>query len=383
VAKPGAALTAIWAFDPTTGKVLAAGTLPVATSYGAATVVNGRAWIVGGENCGQPMATVEMMVPNIAFGTVGSAGAGSPFFGDRLLVADRGNNRLLILDDTNQIQWAYPSSTMPAPPGGFYFPDDAFFAKGGTEIISNQEENETIVILAYPTGKVLWQYGHPTVPGSAAGYLHEPDDAYLLKNSQVVVADSTNCRILYLNQDKTIGWQIGTTGLCRHQPPTGLASPNGDTPLADGNVLISETTGSFVSEYTSKGQLVWTTHVAVGYPSDPQQLGPNRYLLADYSHPGGIAEFNQQGQILYRLAPQSGITEMNQPSLAELMPSGVLMANDDYRDRMVAYDPATGALVWQYGIADAPSTAVGQLAIPDGFDLVRPDGSTPTHPQTG
>ena len=36
---------------------------------------------------------------------------------------------------------------------------------------------------------------------------------------------------------------------------------------------------------------------------------------------------------------------LNHPSLAELLPSGVVMANDDDNDRIVAIDPATGALV--------------------------------------
>jgi len=65
------------------------------------------------------------------------------------------------------------------------------------------------------------------------------------------------------------------------------------------------------------------------------------------------------------------------------LPSGVFMANDDYNDRMVAIDPATGALVWQYGITGKPGTAPGELNIPDGFDLLLPDGSTPTHAATG
>ena len=64
---------------------------------------------------------------------------------------------------------------------GFYFPDDAFFIHGGTGIISNQEDNHTIVEIGYPSGKVLWQYGHPLQSGSAPGYLNQPDDAYLLK----------------------------------------------------------------------------------------------------------------------------------------------------------------------------------------------------------
>jgi PQQ-like domain len=300
--------------------------------------------------------------PDRAFGTAGAPGAGSPFFGARLLIADRGNNRLLLLDPASHVVWKYPSAAAPRDPLQFYFPDDAFFADHGTAIISNQEENETIVKLAYPSGKVIWSYGHPRQAGTAPGYLNNPDDAYLLKNGQITVADAMNCRVLVINENRTVAHQIGTDGVCVHNPPTSMGSPNGDTPLSDGNLLISEINGSWVSEYTPAGKPVWTVQLPViGYPSDPQQLGPDRYLIADYSSPGQIAEFNRQGRVSYRYDPASGPGMLNHPSLAELLPSGVLMANDDYNDRMVAIDPATGALVWQYGIT----------------------GSTPTHPATG
>jgi hypothetical protein len=59
------------------------------------------------------------------------------------------------------------------------------------------------------------------------------------------------------------------------------------------------------------------------------------------------------------------------------------MVNDDYRDRMAAIDPTTHALVWQYGLADHPGRGAGRLNIPDGFDLLMGDGSTPTHLATG
>jgi Kelch motif len=379
----GAASSAVYAFDPSTGRMLRAGTLPEPVAYGGTQVVGDRAWIVGGESNGVPVSSVEMLTPNKAFGTAGASGAGSPYFGDKLLVADRGNNRLLLLDDKNQIVWSYPSVYAAAPPGGFYFPDDAFFARHGTEIISNQEENETIVIIAFPSGQLLWQYGHPRQPSSDPGYLHEPDDAYLLKNGQVTVADADNCRVLFINPDKTVASQIGTNDVCAHRPPTELGSPNGDTPLADGNVLVSEINGQWVSEYTPARQLVWSVHLPINYPSDPQQIGPDLYLVSDYALPGAIVEFNREGQVLYKYSPASGLGELNQPSLTELMPSGVFISNDDYRDRMVAIDPATQALVWQYGTPDSPGTAPGMLNIPDGFDLLLPDGSTPTHTATG
>jgi outer membrane protein assembly factor BamB len=376
-------VSTIWAFDPATQHLLPAGHLQVPVSHAAVVVTGGTAWIVGGESRGALVASVQMLRPNRAFGTAGAPGAGSPYFGARLLVADRGNNRLLLLDDTMHLVWKYPSAHAPRDPLRFYFPDDAFFIDHGTAIISNQEQNDTIIKLAYPSGKIIWSYGHPRQPGTAPGHLHEPDDAYLLKNGQITVADANNCRVLVINPNHTVAHQIGTNGVCVHKPAASMGSPNGDTPLPDGNLLISEINGSWVSEYTMTGKLAWTTQLPISYPSDPQQLGPDRYLIADYARPGQILEFNRAGRILYRYHPASGPGMLNHPSLTELLPSGVFMVNDDYNNRMAAIDPATGALVWQYGVTGKKGRGPGRLHTPDGFDVLLPNGSTPTHRTTG
>ncbi len=375
----------IWAFDPATEAFLHAGQLMQPVAYAPSIVVGATAWIVGGEVGSRQTSDVQMMRVNAKFGTAGTASAGSPIAGDTMAIADRGNNRILVINDAKQILWTYPSAGAQVPPGpkGFFFPDDVFFVHHGTALISNQEENNTIAIISYPGKKVLWTYGHALAASSRPGYLHQPDDAFLLKTGQVMVADIDNCRILIINPDGTIASQIGRTGVCRHNPPYSLGSPNGDTPLANGNILISEIDGSWVSEYTPAGQLVWTTHVAVGFPSDPQQLTSSTYLVADYSSVGGIVEFNQQGTILWRYDPASGPGRLRYPSLAEMAPSGVIIANDDYNDRIVAIDPVTGALVWQYGTTGVSGTAPGLLNTPDGFDILAPGGITPTHPMTG
>ena len=376
--------SSVLAFSPTKKTVLSAGSLQLGVTNAGAAVLNGRMWIVGGETTsGAPSSVVQVLWPNRRFGIAGERGAGSPFYGDRLLIADRGNNRLLLLDSADKIIWQYPSRSAPAPKSGFYFPDDAFFVRNGTAIISNQEANETIEEIAYPSGKILWSFGHARKPGAAAGYLNNPDDAYLLKNGDVSVADPKNCRVLIISPEKRVIHQLGTPGSCVHRPPTRLGSPNGDTPLADGNLLVSEINGSWIDEYTPSGRLVWTAHLPIGYPSDPQQIGPNRYLVADYENPGTLLEFNRAGRILFRYGPLSGVGSLDQPSLAELLPSGVLMVNDDLHDRMVAIDPATGAVVWQYGSMGHPGSAAGLLSIPDGFDVLAPGGMTPTHPASG
>jgi hypothetical protein len=376
---------AIYAFEPRGSSFLRAGSLRVPVANAGSTVRDGRLWIVGGETRGgRPTSDVQMIVPNRRFGSAGDTGAGSPFFGDKLLVADRGNDRLLLLNDTDKIVWKYPSRTRPAPRGGFYFPDDAFFIRHGTAIISNQEDNDTIVEIAYPSGRILFHYGHPRIPGSSSGYLHTPDDTYLLRHGNIAVADAANCRVIILApRSRRVIHQIGTAGRCVHDPPAALGSPNGDTPLADGNLLVSEINGSWVDEVTPSGKVVWDTRLAIGYPSDPQQIGPDRYLIADYENPGAVVEFDRRGRIDFRYQPASGPGALDHPSLVELLPSGAFMINDDYNDRMVAIDPSTRALVWQYGLTGHAGTGTGRLNTPDGFDLLAPRGRTPTHPTTG
>ena len=99
-------------------------------------------------------------------------------------------------------------------------------------------ETNSFVQLTYPGGRLRWSFGHPGVTGSEPGYLHEPDDAYLLANGNVSVADAQNCRILLISPRKRILHTFGDPAECAHEPPRRLGSPNGDTPLANGNIPL-------------------------------------------------------------------------------------------------------------------------------------------------
>jgi hypothetical protein len=395
----GRTLTEVYAFVPSSKNVLNAGLLPQAEAFGGYTTVgSGKSavgYIVGGEvsaqsgpnQAGVASGTLQSVMSlrlSPYGGPAGTPGAGAPYVGT-LLIADRGNSRLLAMDSGRNLTWQYPSPSMPAPAGGFYFPDDAFFIHGGTGIISNQEDNHTIVQIGYPSGKVLWQYGHPLKSGSSAGYLNQPDDAYLLKNGSIAVADASNNRILFISPTGQPTGQIGN-GVAAHNPPSSIDYPNGDTPLPNGNILVSEINGSWIDEYTLAGKLVWTVHMAgVNYPSDPQQLGSDLYLMTDYNPPGEgkVLTFTRAGSTPWVYDVLAGDAMLKKPSLAERLPSGMIMVNDDYRNRVVVIDPATNSIVWQYGITDQSGTTPGMLSIPDGFDNLLANGTTPTHPQTG
>jgi Kelch motif len=285
-----------------------------------------------------------------------------------LLIADRGNNRMLLVDSTHHIYWRYPSGDHMAMP--FVFDDDTFFGPKHDRVISNQEDQDTTQIVSFPGKKVLWRYGHVNVKSGAPGYLNTPDDAYLLPNGLVSVADAYNCRVLFISRTHRIVQQYGTTGICRHDPPRYLGDVNGATPLRDGGTLISEINGSWIDDIGPNGKLRWTARAPVAYPSDPQLLAPNRILLADYSHPGAAVIMSRTGKVLWRYGPTSGPGELDHPSLAFQVAPGLIAINDDFRDRVVIVSIRTHRIVWQYGHLDHPGAADGYLRTPDGLDLL-------------
>jgi outer membrane protein assembly factor BamB len=252
----------------------------------------------------------------------------------------------------------------------FRFDDDAFFGPRGDRIVSNQEDQHTIQIISFPGGRLLWRYGHVNVKGSARGFLNTPDDAYLLRSGVVTVADAYNCRVLFLGRDHSILRTYGN-GVCAHHPPTELGAVNGATPLPDGGILVSEINGSWVDNFGPTGALRWAIRAPVSYPSDPQPLGGNRILVADYARPGHALIMTNTGRVLWRYGPSSGPGELDHPSLAMRLAPGLIAINDDYRHRVVIVSIRTHRIIWQYGHTDVAGRRPGYLNTPDGMDLLR------------
>jgi outer membrane protein assembly factor BamB len=285
-----------------------------------------------------------------------------------LLIADRGNDRILLVDNRKRILWRYPPPAGPAYP--FQFDDDAFFGPGFTTIVSNQEDQHTIQILGFPSGRLRWRYGHANVHGSGPGYLNTPDDSYQLHDGLVSVADAYNCRVLFIDRAHQVVRELGRTGSCAHDPPRTLAAVNGATPLPGGGTLVSEITGSWIDAFSPRGRLLWDFQAPVAYPSDPQWLGGGRILLADYTRPGRVLILDTGGRVLWQYGPASGPGMLDHPSLAMRIRPGLIAVNDDYRDRVVLIDTHTRRIVWQYGHTDAKGRGPGYLNTPDGMDLL-------------
>ena len=299
--------------------------------------------------------------------TSAASGVPAPIPGD-LLIADRGNDRILLVNNRKRLVWRYPGPD--GPSYAFRFDDDTFFGPSLRTIISNQEDQNTIQILSFPAGRVLWHYGHPNIQGGAPGYLHTPDDAYQLPNGLVSVADAYNCRVIFIAPSGRVVRQIGETGVCAHDPPRTLGAVNGATPLPGGGTLVSEIAGSWIDAFSKTGQLMWSFQAPVSYPSDPQWLGGGRILLADYASPGRAIIVTTTGRVLWKYGPRSGAGALDHPSLALWVKPGLIAINDDYRDRVVLVSIPKHRIVWQYGHTDVKGTAPGYLDTPDGLDVL-------------
>ena len=412
---------AIYRFAPSTGRVTRIGTLPQGLMHASGGTLGGGMYVVGG--IGRNGAAVDSVLAVAADGKVHRAAtlptplsdAGVASLPGRMVViggtSGAGPTRTVLQISMGSARPAKPHANRPRPgrrcsPARCRRPADrrprkqpdparepppqALMAlpeparastsctstttpsscRAAARIISNQEENHQIVMISYPRGRLVWSYGHAGVKGSAPGYLNTPDDAYKLSNGMVIVADAYNCRVLEIRGHRIVR-SIGQAGHCVHDPPRYLGAVNGDTPLPNGHILVSEINGSYLDEFTLSGKLVRVYHAPVSYPSDPQLTLKGNILLADYASPGGLVILDRRtGRVRWQYRASSGPGRLDHPSLAAMLPNGMIAVNDDYNHRVVIIDPRTKRIVWQYGHLGAPGTAHGYLNTPDGFDFV-------------
>ena len=91
--------------------------------------------------------------------------------------------------------------------------------------------------------------------------------------------------------------------------------------------------------------------------------------------------FDDQGKVLWRYKP-TGKDSLDHPSLAMVLPNGMVIANDDSNHRVIVVDPKTNRIVWQYGETGKKGREPGRLNTPDGVDLAPPHSLLMQHRAT-
>jgi hypothetical protein len=142
--------------------------------------------------------------------------------------------------------------------------------------------------------------------------------------------------------------------------------------MDNGDILVSEIRGSWISRITREGKVVWSVRAPrVRYPSDAFPTRDGQVIVADFSKPGRVVIFEPATRrITWEYSVAQGEAMLDHPSLARELPdTGDIIVVDDLRDRIVVLDRQTKAIIWQYGITDRKGHAPGYLRYPDGFDL--------------
>ncbi len=292
-----------------------------------------------------------------------------------LLIADRANNRLLVVNPQGQIVWQFPRPGDLRAGETFNVPDDAFFSPDGTRIVATQEDDFAISVIDVAKRRIVYRYGTPGSPGSGPNQLWNPDDAMLLPGDWILTADIKNCRVLLIKLGAHRPQRVygDTTQGCTHAPPARWGSPNGAFPMRNGHFLVTEINGDWVDEMTLGGTVIRSWHPpGFSYPSDSNEVKPGLYLSVDYTSPGSVETFDRNGNVVWRYQPRPGDPQLNHPSLAEPLPNGDILLNDDDNNRVIVIDPHTNKIVWQYGHTGQAGSAPGYLSDPDGVDLAPP-----------
>lgn len=288
-----------------------------------------------------------------------------------VLIADRSNNRLLVVDPRGRIVWRFPRPGQ----GSLPVPDDAFFSPDGREIVATEEDAAAVSVIDVARQRIVYRYGKLGIPGRGPNRLSNPDDAMLLPGGAILLADIKNCRLLKLRPPSHRPAQVlgGPAHGCYHDPPRAWGSPNGAFPLHGGGALVTEINGSWVDALSAGGRVLWSTHPpGVQYPSDSNEVRPGLYLTVGWQSPGILETFDRTGRLHWRYRPRPGAPALDHPSLALPLPNGDFLLNDDFNDRVIVVDPRTNRVVWQYGHTGVPGRAPGYLSRPDGVDLAPP-----------
>jgi len=193
-----------------------------------------------------------------------------------VLIADRSNNRLVIVNPKGKIIWQFPRPGDLRAGQSFRVPDDAFFSPDGKQIIATQEDNFVISVIRMASRRIVYRYGKPGVPGSGPNRLWNPDDAMLLPGGWIFTADIKNCRLLLIKLGKHRPRRIygTTTQNCYPAPPRHWGSPNGAFPMRNGHFLVTEINGNWVDELTLAGTVIRSWHPpASATPPTPTRSG--------------------------------------------------------------------------------------------------------------
>ncbi|HEY1786624.1 MAG TPA: hypothetical protein VGJ73_00645 [Verrucomicrobiae bacterium] len=278
-----------------------------------------------------------------------------------ILIADQFNNRVIEARPDGRIVWQFGLGPNDFSSKSIIGCNDAqrvgpFTLMAGTGtpagVIPQAPDGaaDNRVILVDPLGRIVWQYGQFGQTGDGPNLLNTPVQSTWLPNTDVLITDQGNNRIIEVNLERHIVWQYPS--LTDTNAADQLSSPNSAELLENGHILISDQNNDRAIEVTRGDKIVrtFTASGTVGAVAFASRLPNGDTLLTDTSNARAI-EVNAKDQIVWQYytdtAPLSIAAPL--PTRAIRLRNGDTLISDQFNNRVIQVNMAK-KIVADYGL---------------------------------
>jgi hypothetical protein len=297
-----------------------------------------------------------------------------------ILIADQFNNRVIEIDQYGHIIWSYGLGPNDFSSNSVIGVNDAervgtYTLMAGTGTPAGLIPQSTggaldnRVLLVDSSGKIVWQYGQFGQSGDGPDLLNTPMQCTFLSNTNILIADQGNNRIIEVNFGKQIVWQYPDTNT---DDADQISSPSAAELLANGNILISDQGNSRAIEVTRAGKVVNTFSAGgtVSILAFASRLENGDTLLTDSGN-ARIVEVDTNDLVVWQYFTDTDPLSVAAPlpTRAVRLSDGDTLISDQFNNRVIRIDQA-GDLLASYGLPlDGGGTFGNNVG--DGLDLAR------------
>ncbi len=293
-----------------------------------------------------------------------------------ILIADQFNNRVIEAKPDGTIIWQFGLGPNDFSSRSIIGCNDAqrvgpFTLMAGTGtppgVIPQAPDGavDNRVILVNPVGRILWQYGQFGQTGAGPNLLSTPVQCTWLPNTDVLITDQGNNRIIEVNFKKHIVWQYPGSNTNEADQ---LSSPNSAELLENGHILISDENNDRAIEVTRNDHIVqtFTASGTLGAVAFASRLPNGDTLLTDAGNSRAV-EVDTNDVVVWQYFTDTDPLSVAAPAptRAIRLKNGDTLISDQFNNRVIRVSMA-GAIVADYGL---PLNGGGAIGNNVGYDL--------------
>jgi outer membrane protein assembly factor BamB len=277
-----------------------------------------------------------------------------------ILIADQFNNRVIEVRPDGKIVWQFGLGPNDFSSRSIIGCNDAqrvgpltLMAGTGTPPgVIPQAPNgapDNRVMLVDPFGRIVWQYGQFGQTGDGPDLLNTPVQSTWLPNTDVLITDQGNNRIIEVNLEKRIVWQYpGSDTNAADQ----LNSPNSAELLENGRILISDENDNRAIEVTRGDKIVksFTANGTLGAVAFASRLPNGDTLLTDAGNSRAV-EVNANDRVVWQYFTDTSPLSIAAPAptRAIRLRNGDTLISDQFNNRVIEVNMAK-RIVANYGL---------------------------------